>query len=137
MEYADGKTAQELTPLTLPVASTDEVLVSRGTDPLATAPISALLAPSTGAEQIGTARSGTAQAAFDFLGAPPALLSEKFYLTNELTAAEITDIATQAGLIDVSAKLNALVAEANGREVYLPQGGRVRCDSTSRAAICL
>lgn len=130
MEYAEGKTAQELTPLTLPVTSTDEVLVSRGTDALATAPISALLAPTTGAGLVGTTRSGTAQAAFNLLGAPPAVLSEKFYLTNELTAAEITDIATQAGLIDVSAKLNALIATANGREVYLPQGGRVRCDST-------
>lgn len=88
------------------------------------------LAATTGAGLVGTTRSGTAQAAFNLLGAPPAVLSEKFYLTNELTSAEITDIATQAGLIDVSAKLNALIAEANGREVYLPQGGRVRCDST-------
>lgn len=88
------------------------------------------LADTTGAAMVGTTRSGTAQAAFDLLGAPPALLSEKFYLTNELSPSEITDIATQAGLVDVSAKLNALIAEANGREVYLPQGGRVRCDST-------
>jgi hypothetical protein len=128
---AEGKTAQELSALTLPVQpSTDKVLVSRGTDALKTTTASNLLAPTTGAGFVGTTRSGTAQAAFDLLGAPPALLSEKFYLTNELTAAEITDIATQAGLIDVSAKLNALVATANGREVYLPQGGRVRCDST-------
>lgn len=67
---------------------------------------------------------------FDLLGTPPALLSEKFYLTNSLSAAEITDMASQAGLLDVSAKLNSLVAEAAGREVYLPQGGRVRCDTT-------
>jgi hypothetical protein len=101
--------------------------VSPGTD---NAQLRVDLAATTGAGLIGTTRSGTAQSAFNLLGAPPALLSEKFYLTNELTAAEITDIATQAGLIDVSAKLNALIATANGREVYLPQGGRVRCDST-------
>lgn len=72
-----------------------------------------------------TARSGTVQNAFDLLGAPPAVLSSRFYLTNALNTAEITDVATQAGTIDLSAKMNALVSEAEGREIYLPQGGVV------------
>jgi hypothetical protein len=115
-----------------PSGSRIQVRYTRALPPvdLTGAVIATDLAATTGAGLVGTTRSGTAQASFDLLGAPPALLSEKFYLTNELTSAEITDIATQAGLIDVSAKLNALIAEANGREVYLPQGGRVRCDST-------
>lgn len=125
-----GKTVPELTAETPPIVGTDEVVVYRSPGPLKRTPVSTLLSPTTGAGLVGTTRSGTAQAAFNLLGAPPAVLSEKFYLTNELTSAEITDIATQAGLIDVSAKLNALIATANGREVYLPQGGRVRCDST-------
>jgi len=125
-----GKTVPELTSETPPIVGTDELVVYRAPGPLKRTQVSSLLSPTTGAGMVGTTRSGTAQAAFDLLGAPPAVLSEKFYLTNELTAAEITDIATQAGLIDVSAKLNALIATANGREVYLPQGGRVRCDST-------
>lgn len=115
-----------------PSGSRIQVRYTRALPPidLTGAVIATDLAATTGAGLVGTTRSGTAQAAFNLLGAPPAVLSEKFYLTNELTAAEITDIATQAGLIDVSAKLNALIATANGREVYLPQGGRVRCDST-------
>jgi hypothetical protein len=137
MATTPRKTFPELQALSAPVVDSDVVAVYRAPGPAKRTTantvrtyMQANLAETTGAGLIGTTRSGTAQAAFNLLGAPPAVLSEKFYLTNELTAAEITDIATQAGLIDVSAKLNALIATANGREVYLPQGGRVRCDST-------
>lgn len=83
------------------------------------------LAAVTGAELSGTRDGEAVQTKLDLLGAPPAVLSSRFYLTNALDAAEIADIAKQAGTIDLSAKMNALVAEAEGREIYLPQGGLV------------
>lgn len=86
------------------------------------------LAAEGGAMLAGTRDGDAVQTKLDLLGAPPALLPEKFYLTNALDAAEITDVATQAGGVDLSTKLNAMLAEADGREVHVPNDGRVRCD---------
>lgn len=87
------------------------------------------LAATGGAELTGTRDGDTVQEKLDLMGAPPALLPERFYLTNEMSPAEITDVATQAGGLDLSTKLNALLAEADGRIVVLPNDGRIRLNS--------
>lgn len=84
------------------------------------------LAAVGGAMLAGTRDSESVQTKLDLLGAPPAVLSSRFYLTNALDAAEIADVALQSGTIDLSAKMNALVAEAEGREIYFPEGGLYR-----------
>ncbi|MBP6748673.1 MAG: hypothetical protein KA144_03455 [Xanthomonadaceae bacterium] len=73
---------------------------------------------------------GSVQDALSARGAPPAVLSERFYLTNRMTAAEITDCATQTGAINLSPKLQQLINDAAGREIYLPEGGLIKLQSS-------
>lgn len=84
------------------------------------------LGAQNGGTLVGTPFAGTSvNTMLKGLGGAPAIIQGRFFLTNVMSAAEITDVATQTGAIDLSAKLNALVAEAEGREIYLPQGGLV------------